>query len=45
MSALNYIHHDRYSEENLDMLSMVHQVEFASKQEGKKNTYSRIKIK
>ncbi|MBU2918238.1 hypothetical protein KO505_09705 [Psychrosphaera sp. F3M07] len=30
------IHHDRYSEENLDMLSMVHQVEFASKQEGKK---------
>lgn len=29
------IHHDRYSEENLDMLSMVHQVEFASKQEGK----------
>lgn len=30
------IHHDRYSEENLDMLSMVHQVEFASKQVGKK---------
>jgi len=29
------IHHDRYSEDNLDMLSMVHQVEFASKQDGK----------